>query len=251
MNSNDISWLLSNPIAHRGLYDNEKNIPENSEMAFKAAIKQKYMIELDVQVIKDHRVIVFHDDNLKRMCDEKKDVTELGDDYKIYELLGTKQIIPLLDEVLQLVNGTVPLLIDIKSNFAFKKSNMVILNTLLGYTGHVAILSFNPWVLRWFAIHAPTIPRGQLASKFTGVKLNVMLKFLLRNFAFNFLAKPHFIGYDVKDLPARPVERQRKRGKIVLGWGVDSMEAAEKYAAFCDNIIFENFIPSSQSLKGH
>lgn len=244
MEKYDISWLKKFPIAHRGLHDISVKIPENSLKAFANAVKHNYAIELDVYVISDQQVIVFHDDNLKRMCGIEKNVNTLNSfDYHLYNLLRTEEKIPLLQEVLHLVDGKVPIIIEIKNQPKTKNANMVILNILLGYKGFIAIQSFNPFIMGWFAKNAPTLPRGQLSSNFKDEQIGLVKKFILKKFIFNFVSKPHFIAYNVKDIPNRLIVKKRKKGILIIGWTVNSEKEYQQIAAYCDNIIFESFKP--------
>ncbi|HZY37234.1 MAG TPA: glycerophosphodiester phosphodiesterase family protein [Mucilaginibacter sp.] len=237
-------WLKKMPIAHRGLHSNKPRIPENSIRAFKNAIKHNYAIELDVLVMSGQQVIVFHDDNLKRMCGIDKPVIELDSfNYKYYQLSGTDETIPLLQDVLDVVDGRVPLLIGIKKQHGVKNTNMIILNSLLGYKGPVAIQSFNPFVMGWFSKNAPSLTRGQISSDFKNKKMNFIQRYLLKKLKLNFISKPHFIAYDMGDLPNNLIKRKRRNGMSILAWTVDSTESNKRVNEFCDNIIFENFYP--------
>jgi len=240
----DNLWLKKIPIAHRGLHSNDSGIPENSIKAFENAIKHNYAIELDVFVISDQQVLVFHDDNLKRMCGVDKSINTLDShNYKRYKLLKTNENIPLLQDVFDVVDGRVPILIEIKKQTGVKNTNSIILNTLLGYKGPVAIQSFNPFTIGWFSKNAPSIIRGQISSDFKNEEMNFVRKYLLRKLKLNFISKPHFIAYDVRDLPNSLIERIRRNGTLILGWTVDSKESYDRIKMFCDNIIFENFNP--------
>jgi glycerophosphoryl diester phosphodiesterase len=238
----EIQWLFRRPIAHRGLHSTDPLIPENSMRAFDRAITRNYAIELDVQVTSDQHVVVFHDYNLERMCGEDKEVADLTRADLDYYRLGKTDRIPLLSEVLQLVNGAVPLLIEIKRQPKVRHANLIILNQLLNYKGEMAIMCFDPYVLKWFAKHAGYLVRGQLASNFKGEKLNPLSKFVLRRFWLNRLSKPAFLAYDVRDLPNDRVARKRRK-LPVLGWTVESPDRHQKVRPHCDNIIFEGFCP--------
>ncbi|MBS1664776.1 MAG: glycerophosphodiester phosphodiesterase [Bacteroidetes bacterium] len=244
----NLDFLLSRPIAHRGLHS--PTVPENSLAAFKAAMDNQYAIELDVQVIADHEVVVFHDDNIQRMCGTSKPVDTLVRQDLGFCVLKSgaqnrQETIPLLTEVFRLIDGRVPILIEIKRQPQVKQANSYILNELKKYQGAFAIQSFDPMILGWFAKHAPHIIRGQLSSNFKSEPLNPITKYLLRNFKLNFVSKPAFIAYDVKDLPRADLERRRKKGEPVIGWTVDSQTVYEKVKSYCDNIIFEGFQPLS------
>ena len=108
-----ISWIKETPIAHRGLHT--KDIPENSLSAFENALKNNYAIELDVQFTKDKEVVVFHDENLKRMTNDTRNIEDVNyDELKNLRLGNTNEIIPTLEEVLELVDSKVAILIEIK-----------------------------------------------------------------------------------------------------------------------------------------
>jgi glycerophosphoryl diester phosphodiesterase len=244
--STDLSFLLSSPFAHRGLHS--PAVPENSMGAFAAAVQGGYAIELDVQVMADREVIVFHDANLRRMCGKPDAVDSLF----VRDLAAcrlkvdgqeTSEKIPRLEEVLGLVDGRVPLLIEIKRQSQIKEANPCILNKLLYYKGAFAVQSFDPMILGWFARHAPHIRRGQLASDFSDQPLNPFVKYLLRNFKLNFISRPDFLAYDVEAMPRRGLDRRRRKGMIVLGWTIDSEACYERIKCHCDNIIFERWRP--------
>ena len=115
MSNNQNSWLVSMPIAHRGLHNND-TIPENSLKAFQKCIDKNIPIELDVRVTKDKQIVVFHDDKLSRMTEIDGYVNNIDyADLLSARLLKTNEKIPLFSEVLELVNGKVPILIEVKN----------------------------------------------------------------------------------------------------------------------------------------
>ena len=164
-------------IAHRGLW-NEKN-PENSLGAFKRAIDKDIPIELDIHILKDDTLIVFHDNNLKRMIgiDAKiKDFTY--EELKKFKLKDTEFTIPTLDEVLKLVNGRVLIDIEIKSDVKSFKICRELCKKLELYTGDFLIKSFNPMFIIWFRFFHPSYKRGLLVSKLVNTKMNRLVKFI-------------------------------------------------------------------------
>jgi glycerophosphoryl diester phosphodiesterase len=244
MKSTYLDWLIKANFAHRGLYNNKGGIPENSLLAFKSAMDEGYAIALDVQVISDQEVIVFHDATTDRLCNKEEKVINLNRGELLhYKLLKTDNNIPLLNDVLRFINGKVPLLIVIKKQSGLKNSNLIILNTLLGYRGNIAIQSFDPWILRWFAKNAPLIPRGQISSDFKTETVPAFQKYMRSKFMLNIFSKPHFLAYDIRDMPNQLVAKKRKNGSIILGWTVTSAEDYERVSDLCDNIIFEGFKP--------
>ncbi len=235
------SWLVENPIAHRGLH--EKGIPENSLAAFAKAIENGYPIELDVQLLSDGTMIVFHDETLSRLTNNDGYIKFLTkEDLAMLTLAGTKEHIPTFEEVLSFVNGQVPLLIEIKNSGKVGSLESKVIKALKNYNGEFAIQSFNPFVLQFFYKHAPEIPRGQLASYFKNEKLPLFQKYFLKRLALcKKVSHPDFISYDAKFLPNRYVNKFKD--KPLLAWTVSSQSEYMKIVKVCDNVIFENFEP--------
>lgn len=191
-------------FAHRGYHCIEKGIPENSIPSFLAAIKRGYGIELDVHLTRDHQVVVFHDDSLKRVCGLNKRPEKMTyDELKKCFLLGTKERIPTLKEVLALINGQVPLLIELKLPGRSMELCERTYHILKNYHGPYLIQSFNTLGLRWFFKNAPHILRGQLASNLTKSdrKPHWLFRFLSKHLMLNFWGRPDFISYKLSDLP--------------------------------------------------
>ena len=235
------SWLVETPIAHRGLHD--KVSPENSLSAFSKAIEKGYAIELDVQLLSDDTVVVFHDESLSRMTGNDGYLKFLNkEDLKVLKLAGSKEHIPPFEEVLKLVDGRTPLLIEIKNQFKVGKLEQKVIDMLKNYKGEFAIQSFNPFSLQYFKNHAPNFLRGQLSGYFKDEKLAWIKKFLLKRMSFNkTTSEPNFISYDASTLPNRFVKKYKKLP--LLAWTVRSKEEYLKVIKYCDNIIFENFVP--------
>lgn len=234
------SWLVNKYIAHRGFHNTEA--PENSLGAFQNAINKGYAIELDVQLLEDNTVVVFHDELLSRVTGKDGYLRNLKkENLKDYNLLGTSYTIPTLEEVLQLIDGKTPLLIEVKNTGKVGELESALLKILENYTGEFAIQSFNPYVLEWFLNNAPHILRGQLSSSFKGEKLSFIKKFVLRRMSFNKRNKINFISYEAKSLPNRYV--RKFKNVPLIAWTVRSQTEYLKVAGFCDNVIFENFEP--------
>ncbi|MDT8337484.1 MAG: glycerophosphodiester phosphodiesterase family protein, partial [Candidatus Izemoplasmatales bacterium] len=191
----DLEWIKSSYIAHRGFHSLDKSIPENSLLAFKKAIDYGYSIELDINILKDGNVVVFHDENLKRMCKKNIKLTDVTyDQIKNLNLLNTNEQIPLLTDVLSLVDGKVPLLIELKPKGDIYRLCEAFMILIKGYQGEYAIQSFNPKILKWFKKNYPDIARGQIAEYFTDDdSMSKVTKFLLKRMLLNFFTKPDFI----------------------------------------------------------
>ncbi len=234
------SWLVESPIAHRGLHDKEH--PENSISAFQKAIDKGYPIELDVQMISDGTIIVFHDESLKRLTDNDGYIKFLKkSDLDILTLKNSKEKIPTLEKVLSVVNGQVPLLIEIKNPDKVGNLEKSLIEMLKDYKGEYAIQSFNPLVLEYFYKHAPEVKRGQLAGYLQGQKLSFIKKFALKRMLLNKLSRPDFINYEAKKLPNRFVRKYKKLP--LLAWTVTSQKDYLRVVKYCDNVVFEGFEP--------
>jgi len=233
------SFLVTTPIAHRGLHNNE--FPENSIGAFENAIKHNYPFECDVQMLDDGTVVVFHDETLARMCGVDGYLKRFKKtDLKNFKLNKTNYSIPTLSEVLKLNNGQVPMIIEIK-NFNLKTGNLEekVYELIKKYKGEVVIQSFNPFSVNWFKNHAPEIIRGQLSSFFKGEKLAFYKKMALKRMIFNKTVVPHFIAYDINNLPNRYIKKYADLP--LLAFVVDSEEKYFKAKKYCKNVIFEGF----------
>ena len=239
-----ISWIKETPIAHRGLHT--KDIPENSLSAFENALKNNYAIELDVQFTKDKEVVVFHDENLKRMTNDTRNIEDVNyDELKNLRLGNTNEIIPTLEEVLELVDSKVAILIEIKDCKDYIELSEKTYEILKGYEGNYAIQSFNPFILEWYKNNASEVVRGQLSGTFTegSESLNSFDKFVLKNMLLNFKSKPNYIRYDLEGIPKSKLESLRKKGVPIIVWTVKNKEDMEKAYKYSDNITFENFLP--------
>lgn len=235
------SWLVQTPIAHRGLHDKEH--PENSLSAFQRAIDGGYPIELDVQMISDGTLVVFHDESLSRLTDNDGYIKFLNkSDLDILTLKDSKEKIPTFDEVLKFVDGRAPLLIEIKNPSKVGELEKKVIEALKDYKGQYAVQSFNPYVLEYFYKHAPNILRGQLAGFMKHEKLAFFKKYALKRMLLNKkISHPDFISYEAKRVPNRFVRKYKKIPLLV--WTVTSQSEYLKVVKYCDNVIFEGFEP--------
>lgn len=230
----DINFLTQSLIAHRGLHNDY--IKENTLLAFEKAISKKLIIEFDVQLTKDNYVIVFHDKTLSRMMDKKIKIKNIT--YDKLKKISTYHI-PLLTEVLELVNGKVPLLIELKP---YKKSNILeetVVKILDNYSGKFAIQSFNPSTIYWFKKHRKHYIRGQLMT--INYSYNFITNIIYKHMLFNIISKPDFISYNIKGLPSKIIAKLRKKD-LIIGWTIKDKEQLIKYQSYCDNFIVENII---------
>jgi len=241
----DLNWLCASPVAHRGFHDNDSDYPENSLAAFERAVKNGYSIELDVRLLKDSEVVVFHDKSLERMTKHEGLIKDYDSDrIRSLKLLESQQTIPLLSDVLGAVGGRVPLIIEVKNeDHRVGPLEKALWQRLSSYEGTYAVISFNPFALKWFRVNAPKVIRGQISSDFRGEKLPFYTKFLLRNLFLNSVSRPDLILYDIRCLPYWAASRARSKGFPLLGWTVRSREEHTRALRFCDNVIFEGYQP--------
>lgn len=240
--------LLSLPVAHRGLHG--ESIPENSLAAFCAAADRGYAIETDVRFTKDRRLVLFHDDAVDRMTDGAGNVSAfcLGD-LKALRLGNTEERIPLLEELLQKIEGKVPLLLEIKDMPGVSGAEIAaaIAETMERHRVVYAVQSFQPMYVKAYKKRCPDIACGLLASAqpftkadFGGSPLWRVKAHILKNMSLNFAVKPDFVSYRVQDLPNKRVSAFRG---AKFAWTVRSADEAARVRPYADNIIFENFLP--------
>ena len=237
MRINKDCWLLNKPIAHRGLWGGD--IIENSLPAYENAVKNGYPIEIDLYQSIDGVLFSFHDQTLERMTGEKGFIYEKTfEEIKRLNLLNSEHKIPTLKEVLDLVDGKVPLLIEFKDmpdkSYVDKAVKM-----LKDYKGEFAVQSFNPIILKRIKKLAPEFLRGILATATHAKNQPLIKRAIIKNMSLNFLIKPDFISYSFEDLP---LKKSKTKNIPVITWTVTNKETAEKVKPFASNIIFEKFI---------
>ncbi len=227
-------------VAHRGLHDRELGIPENSLPAFARAVEQGKAIELDLHATADNRLVVLHDFQLKRMTGVPGIVEEWTlEDLRKLRLQGTDAQIPTLDEVLELVNGRVPLLLEIKSERLGEVGRLepVLMKRLASYQGEFILEAFNPEVLVWLHRHAPQYIRGQLGNLDDE---NKQFKFYSRHLMFNPLSRPDFIAFDIQKIDYKLRLACKKHGLPLLGWTIRTEAELKKADRLCDGVIYEH-----------
>ncbi|WP_036436718.1 glycerophosphodiester phosphodiesterase family protein [Mycoplasma elephantis] len=237
-------WLRKKFIAHRGFHN--EIYPENSLGAFQYAIDNNFAIELDIHLLKDGNIIVFHDDNLYRMTGFNRDIknttwTEIKD----LRLKNTEYCIPLFSNVLELVAGKVPLLIEFKTgskNHALEEKAWEILKN---YKHEYAIQSFDPFIVFWFRKNAPFVIRGILSGSFKNEKLPFYKKFILKKLLLRKKIRPDFINYEIDFLKSKIILKLSKKN-IILGWTARNKKTFFDNYNLGYNCIFENFNPNNK-----
>jgi glycerophosphoryl diester phosphodiesterase len=234
------SWLFKQALAHRGFHNEQ--LPENSIGAFYNAINREYAIELDVHIISDGHIIVFHDSDVKRMTGmEQKTANLTLEDIGTLKLANTDYHIPLLDEVLEMVDGKVPLLIELKNSHKVGLLEEALVQRLARYNGEFMLQSFNPLRVKWLKKHTPSIIRGQISGLYENSQLKSYQKFILKYMFFNFLSKPDFINYQIEGLKSWRVRLLQRRGMPVISWTAGDKDQYALALSLCDNAVFEGF----------
>lgn len=229
--------------AHRGLFDNESQAPENSLNAIREAVKAGYGIEFDVQLSKDDVPVIFHDADLKRMCGIDGKVW----DYTVEELQKMKlansdQTIPTLAQVLEEVGGRVPLIVEYKMDRVDTKVCELGNKLLKTYKGTYCIESFHPFAVKWYRKNRPDILRGQLSENFIRDGKKEFTMFLMTYLLTNFMTRPDFIAYRHKD--ADNISRRicKGLGALSVAWTIRSQAEYEKGKRHFDLFIFDSCI---------
>ncbi|AOG10765.1 glycerophosphodiester phosphodiesterase [Agrobacterium sp. RAC06] len=233
-----IDWIKDVPVAHRGYHDMNREIWENTLSAFSRAIEAGFAIECDIQLSSDSVPMVFHDHDLQRLCNMNGEVRErTAGELRMLSIGGTADKIPTLRQMLDLVKGRVPLVIELKGLDAEQDDGFVeaVLEVLEGYEGKVALMSFDYHLLRALKVAECPWPIGLTAE---GVKPE--------NFAAHREAMDlglDFTSYCVAHLPNDFVADLREKGAPVITWTVrDEIMRAQTYK-YADQMTFEGFDP--------
>ena len=233
--------------AHRGLHDDV--LPENSMGAFKAAVEKGYGMEFDLQLTKDKKVVVHHDRSLKRVCGVEKSIGELSyDELKEIKLGNSEEVTPLFSDVLKMVDGRVPMVIEIKNYDKISEICSLMWDELKDYEGEYCIVSFHPIIVRWFKKYHPEVVRGQLMTRFTGKEENgypnAVLAWLATNLFTNCLTRPDFEAYDHRYRDNMSLKTAKKLYKLQeVNWTVRSIDNFRDLSDEGNLCIFEDFEP--------
>ncbi|WP_397542759.1 glycerophosphodiester phosphodiesterase family protein [Roseovarius salis] len=242
--------FLRLPIAHRALHDAADGRPENSRAAIRAAVAAGYGIEIDLQPSRDGRAMVFHDPDLGRLTSEKgpvraRDAAELA----AIRLSGSDETVPALSDVLALVSGRVPLLVELKDQHGRLGETDGTLeraaaDDIAAYDGPLALMSFNPHMVRRMATLAPGRARGLVTCAYAPrdwPDLPEQTRARLRDIADYDAAGCSFVSHHAADLHRPRVAELRARGAAVLCWTIRSPEAEARARQVADNITFEGY----------
>ncbi|WP_208351609.1 glycerophosphodiester phosphodiesterase family protein [Pseudaestuariivita rosea] len=243
--------FLTQPLAHRALHDICLRRPENSRAAVQAAVDAGYGIEIDVQLTCDGHAVVFHDHTLDRLAGRHGEVRdEALADLQAMPLVGGDETIPSLTEILQIVAGRVPLLIEIKDQDGRMGPRVgalerAVATVLQGYQGDVAVMAFNPHSIAQMADLAPEIPRGLVTCAYTANHWPGLPQDRRDSLAkidqFDAVGAS-FISHAWGELDDKPVKALKKRGVPVLCWTIRSPKEEAIARKIADNVTFEGYL---------
>lgn len=245
----ELSELKSCRYAHRGLHESKLHIPENSLRAFRLAVEKGYGAELDVHLSKDGRLVVMHDESLKRTANVDKYICDCtAEELDGMRLEFTDEKIPYLEEVLPLFEGKTPLIIELKpfrgNHATLARKTCALLRQYPNLK--FCIESFDPRALFWLRRNQPKIIRGQLSCNFLKDShgLNPVEAFVLTNLMTNFLTLPHFVAYQFEDRSQISLRLCKKLWSVQeFDWTIRCIEDAQTAINDGAVIIFEHCQP--------
>jgi len=242
--------FLKTPIAHRALHDASKGVYENCRSAIIAAIEQGYAIEIDLQLSADGRAMVFHDDTLDRLTDKHGDVS----DYTAAELsrikVGSGQdVIEPLEDILRLIDGRVPLLIELKDQSrqlsqTDGRLEQATIDALSLYEGAVAVMSFNPHMIATMAKLSSDLPLGLTTGSFMDPTWGIVAERIehLSQIADFDPTRYSFVSHFALELAAPCIQMLKDQGTAIFTWTIRSPEAEAVARQTVDNITFEGYL---------
>lgn len=253
MSTKSFPWLTARPIAHRGLHDKNRKIVENTASAFQAAINKNYAIELDIQLTKDHQAAVFHDHQLDRLTTTKYGaIDELTmAQLQQLELKNSSDKIQPLSDILALINGQVPIVIELKTpkKTATNALEKAVTTCLQSYQGNAALMSFSPDIVTNL-IPLTDRPRGIVSCNYfedeDGEHLSDEDCYALTHLLHFKNSQPDFISYGAHDFPAPAIDLLRALYKIpTICWTTTNAQSHHNALKYCDQVTFEGYDPDS------
>jgi glycerophosphoryl diester phosphodiesterase len=237
-------WLTSDPIAHRGLYDETKGAPQNSLAAFRRAIAHGMPFEFDVQYTADGCPMVWHDATVELPNGIHSRVGDLkSSDLTKLRLGDTQETVPMLAQVLELVDGKVPIVVDVR-RWGFDRHGTferAIASQLRTYSGPAAVQSFDPVAVWRFKRLTSGRPVGQASGELRSA--NAVVAAIGRAMPTNLITWPDFISYEITCLPSAWVDFWRRRGMPILAFPVDDEATEQRARQLADNFFFGKYIP--------
>lgn len=243
--------FLRHPIAHRALHDVNDGRPENSRAAIRAAMDAGYGIEIDLQLASDGGAMVFHDYDMRRLTGEAGPIQMRSSaDLAGVQLTGGDEGIPTFAEILQLVDGKVPLLVELKDQHGQMgqtdgRLERAVAADLAGYSGALALMSFNPNSVATLADLVPNVPRGIVTCGYPAEDWKLLrgeVREHLRAIPDYDRVGACFISHEVVDLHSPRVAALKSQGAKVLCWTVRSLAVETEARKIADNITFEGYL---------
>lgn len=235
--------------AHRGLYSEDQTIAENTLEAFQRACEKGYGVEMDIRLSKDGQIVVFHDDTLMRAAGIDRPVEDFTwQELSQIPLYGTEARIPLFREVLEVIDGQIPLIIELKTGTQNRKLCEDACAILRRYKGPYCVESFDPRIIRWFKKNAPEVVRGQLACSVSkaGNGTPRIVAFLASRCLLNFLSRPNFIAYELVRRKPMSVRLSESLGALPVCWTSHDPKDVKGNRL----VIFEHYEPPKSFVPG-
>ena len=238
-----LDWIVSRPIAHRGLHDGNRTVPENSLAAAQAAITGGYAIECDVQLSADGTPYIFHDDTLERLTGRTGAFRDLAPtEIATLRLAGTQEPIPSVEAFLATIAGRVPVVMELKGLGPDRDAHYLdkLAPVIEAYGGHLALMSFDVWLIDRMLGADLARPIGLTAEGTTVQQLDEHRSVFERGC--------DFVSYNVHHLPNAFTGAVRRDSLStgaapVISWTVRTPDDVARSAAHCDQMTFEGFAP--------
>lgn len=244
----EYKWLTDTYVAHRGLFDNANGVPENSIPAFEKAAENGFGIETDVQMSKDGVLVVFHDGTLKRMTGAEGKISDYTlEELRALRLAGTDCVIPTFEEFLAAANG-VNLVVEIKTHDDIGEIEQKTYDLLKTYKGHYCVESFNPYIIRWFKVHAKEVIRGTLSCSYKDANWSSFKKHLLADLKLCKWNGSQFIAYDAATVATNKAVKKFAKKIPIICWTIRSKEQYDELADHFDNMIFDSYLPERKDV---
>ncbi|MBY5594015.1 glycerophosphodiester phosphodiesterase [Rhizobium leguminosarum] len=233
----NVAWIRKLPVAHRGYHDLNTHVWENTLSAFSRAVEAGFAIECDLHYASDAVPVIFHDEDMQRLCNLNGDIRErTSRELGLIAIGGTSDKVPTLRQLLDLVKGKVPLVLELKGREADDEGFAeAVLEVLEGYEGKVALMSFDHWLLRDLKALGSPYPLGLTANGNTQEEFKTHAKAMEIGL--------DFISYYYDDLPNAFITGERQKGIPVITWTVRDEEARRRTFANADQMTFEGFDP--------
>ena len=243
-------WLTARPVAHRGLHDSARGIIENMPAAIKAAIEADFSIEVDLQLTADGEAMVHHDDALGRLNEGSGPLLGMtSEKLKAVKFKDTSERMMSLGDLCALVQGRVPLVVEVKSHFdGDRKLVARMAEVLSSYSGPVVGMSFDPDQVLALREKMPGLPRGIIAQRDYDddywKKLTPEQRQSMLHLRHAFRTRPHFVAFWIDQLPAPAPWIARNIFRLpLLTWTVKTPEQRARAGRHADQMIFEGFVP--------